>query len=121
MLWCDNKSTIALSANLVLHARTKHLELDLHFVRDKILSNSLSVRYVPTFDQIADILTKPLSAPAFLRLRSKLSMVFHPLLPLRGNVREELVHDINIQNSPEKPTEKEELQVHKKRESPIHL
>ncbi|KZV54184.1 hypothetical protein F511_36903 [Dorcoceras hygrometricum] len=87
LLWCDNLSTIALSANPVLHARTKHIELDLHFVREKILSNVLSVRHVPSFDQTADILTKALSAPSFLRLRSKLNMDCHPMMCLRGEVK----------------------------------
>lgn len=52
-LWCDNMSTIVLSANPVLHSRTKLLELDLHFVREKVLVKSLNVRHVPSFGQTA--------------------------------------------------------------------
>lgn len=47
---CDNFSTVSLVVNLVLHARVKHMELDLHFVRDKVLSGTLQVNYVPGKD-----------------------------------------------------------------------
>ena len=52
----------SLAANPVCHARTKHLEIDLHFVRDKVLQQDLEVRYVPSCDQLADCLTKALAA-----------------------------------------------------------
>ncbi|KAM6562061.1 hypothetical protein CsatB_022059 [Cannabis sativa] len=58
--WCDNLSASALASNPVYHARTKHIELDIHFVRDKILKKELEVRYIPSSDQIADCLTKAL-------------------------------------------------------------
>ncbi|KAH1115377.1 hypothetical protein J1N35_008755 [Gossypium stocksii] len=47
IVWCDNSSTMSLVANPVLHAQVKHVELDLHFVRDKVLSGNLQVNYVP--------------------------------------------------------------------------
>lgn len=40
VLWCDNTSTLSLAANPVLHARSKHVEIDLHFVRDKVLDTT---------------------------------------------------------------------------------
>ena len=46
--WCDNMSASALAMNLVFHARTKHIKVDLHFVRDKVLEYKLEVRYVPS-------------------------------------------------------------------------
>lgn len=61
VLWCDNLSTIALSANPVLHSRTKHMELDLYFVREKVMSHTLLVQHVPSLDEADDVLTKPLS------------------------------------------------------------
>uniref|UniRef100_A0A803PX01 Uncharacterized protein n=1 Tax=Cannabis sativa TaxID=3483 RepID=A0A803PX01_CANSA len=57
VIWVDNQSVIALAANLVFHARSKHIEMDLYFVRDQILS----VRYVLSLDLIANVLTKSLS------------------------------------------------------------
>ena len=73
-LWCDNTSTILLSANLVLHSQNKHVELDLFFVREKVISKQLVVQHVPSIDQVADILTKPLSLQFFNRLKGKLNV-----------------------------------------------
>lgn len=72
MLFCDNVSTIYLTANPVYHARTKHLELDFHFVREKVSNGELVVRYIPTDQQVADILTKSMSTSGFSVLRDKL-------------------------------------------------
>ncbi|PON70287.1 hypothetical protein PanWU01x14_082110 [Parasponia andersonii] len=71
--WCDNLSTVLMSADPVLHARTKHIELDLYFVREKVLQQQLDVRHVPTIDQTADVLTKTVSSSRFhFLLRDKL-------------------------------------------------
>ncbi|RVW37262.1 hypothetical protein CK203_088137 [Vitis vinifera] len=56
---CGNRACIA--ANLVAHARAKHIEVDVHFVCDKVLQKELDIQYVPTKHQVAAILTKPLS------------------------------------------------------------
>ncbi|KAL6347221.1 hypothetical protein AAG906_013532 [Vitis piasezkii] len=52
LVWCDNQSATHLAANLVFHARSKHIELDLHFIRDHVLRKNLSIHYIPTYDQI---------------------------------------------------------------------
>uniref|UniRef100_A0A803P0Q5 Reverse transcriptase Ty1/copia-type domain-containing protein n=1 Tax=Cannabis sativa TaxID=3483 RepID=A0A803P0Q5_CANSA len=72
VIWVDNQSAAALAANLVFHARSKHIEIDLHFMRDQILIMQLSVRYVPTHDQVADILKKSLPTDRFNYLKAKL-------------------------------------------------
>jgi histone deacetylase 1/2 len=69
---CDNLSTVSLAHNPTLHHRTKHMELDIFFVREKVLSKNLVVSHVPAQDQWADIFTKPLSAVKFSALRDKL-------------------------------------------------
>ena len=61
IIWYDNISVSALASNLVHHAQTKHIEIDIHFVRDKVLSGQLEIRYVPSTDQIVDRLMKSLS------------------------------------------------------------
>lgn len=60
-LWCDNIGATYLSVNPVFHARSKHLEVDYHFVRDKVTKNEIKVQFLSSKDQLADILTKPLS------------------------------------------------------------
>ncbi|KAH9786678.1 retrovirus-related pol polyprotein from transposon RE1 [Citrus sinensis] len=74
VLYCDNKSAEALASNPKYHSRTKHIELDLHFVRDHIAKHEFSIDHVPSFDQLADILTKPLAYDQFAYLRNKLNV-----------------------------------------------
>ncbi|XP_060961763.1 uncharacterized mitochondrial protein AtMg00810-like [Cannabis sativa] len=85
IMWIDNQSATALAANLVFHARCKHIEIDPHFVQDLIIARQLLVRYVPSFDQVVDILTKPLTTDRFNYLKGKLQMASSPFR-LRGDV-----------------------------------
>jgi hypothetical protein len=82
-IWCDNLGAIALAFNPVYHARTKHIEVDYHFIREKVLNKYISVNYTPTHDQIANFFTKGLTSPCFLFLSDKL-MVFDSPISLRG-------------------------------------
>jgi hypothetical protein len=77
-LWCDNLGATYLSANPVFHARTKHVEVDFHFVREKVAQRKLLVQFMKTDDQIADVFTKALPAQRFLLLRSKLQVASRP-------------------------------------------
>nr|GEY88810.1 hypothetical protein [Tanacetum cinerariifolium] len=63
ILWCDNLGAIYLSANPIFHTRTKHVETDYHFVREKVAQEDLRVQHISTHDQIVDIFTKPLPTP----------------------------------------------------------
>lgn len=78
LLWCDNIGATYLAANPIFHARTKHIEVDFHFVREKVARKDLHIRYISTHDQLADIFTKPLGTSRFEFLRDKLTV-----LPLR--------------------------------------
>ena len=60
-LWCDNIGAKYLSANPVFHARTKHIEVDYHFVRERVARRLLEIEYISTKDQVADGFTKPLT------------------------------------------------------------
>lgn len=64
-------SASALATNPVFHAQTKHIELDIHFIKDKVLGKELDVKYVPFSDQIANLLTKGLTHSRFLFLKDK--------------------------------------------------
>lgn len=68
-IFCDNSSTIKLSKNPVLHGRTKHIDVRYHFLRNLVEDGEIDLLYCRSEDQIADILTKPLKLPTFLRLR----------------------------------------------------
>ncbi|GKC68226.1 ribonuclease H-like domain-containing protein [Tanacetum coccineum] len=59
-VFCDNNSAIKIAANPILHERTKQLEIDLHFVREKILPGVIKTEKIDTANQIAHILTKGL-------------------------------------------------------------
>ncbi|PRQ19007.1 putative RNA-directed DNA polymerase [Rosa chinensis] len=74
-LYCDNKAAIDISQNLVQHDRTKHVEVDRHFIKEKLDAKIMSFPFVPTEEQLADILTKGVSRKAFYDSLSKLGMV----------------------------------------------
>ncbi|KAE8663053.1 hypothetical protein F3Y22_tig00113123pilonHSYRG00166 [Hibiscus syriacus] len=68
-LYCDNQSTIRLAENPVFHARTKHVEVHYHFVREKVLQEEIEMRQIKTDEQIADLFTKSLSVGKFEHFR----------------------------------------------------
>uniref|UniRef100_A0A2N9J0P4 Cysteine-rich receptor-like protein kinase 10 n=1 Tax=Fagus sylvatica TaxID=28930 RepID=A0A2N9J0P4_FAGSY len=72
LIWCDNTSALALASNPVFHGRTKHIEVDYHFVRERVVRGDLSLQFISTHDQLADIFTKALPSTRFLLLCSKL-------------------------------------------------
>ncbi|GJU60982.1 hypothetical protein Tco_1238748 [Tanacetum coccineum] len=74
-IFCDNTSAIAISNNLVMHSRTKHIDIKYHFIRDHILKGDSELHFIPTQYQLADIFTKPLDEPTFKRLICELGML----------------------------------------------
>jgi histone deacetylase 1/2 len=74
-LWCDNLGATYLAANPVFHARTKHIEVDFHFVRERVAMKALDIRFINSKDQLADIFTKALPVEAFRPLRFNLNLV----------------------------------------------
>jgi hypothetical protein len=74
VVYCDNVSAVYLSTNPVQHQRTKHVEIDLHFVRDFVAIGAVRVLHVPTTSQFADIFTKGLPTSTFAEFRSSLNV-----------------------------------------------
>ena len=87
MTWCANTGALHLSANSVLHARTKHIEIDLYFIREKIVDKVVEVRHDPSYHQIVDCFTKAISSSRFPILRAKLKVEALSTLSLSGAVR----------------------------------
>ncbi|GJR99551.1 ribonuclease H-like domain-containing protein, partial [Tanacetum coccineum] len=74
LMYCDNVSAVYLSSNPVQHQRTKHIEIDIHFVRDLVAAGHIRVLHVPSRYQFADIFTKGLPSALFEEFRSSLSV-----------------------------------------------
>jgi hypothetical protein len=78
VVYCDNISAVYLSSNPVQHQRTKHIEIDLHFVRERVALGEARVLHVLTTSQYADIFTKGLPTSVFTEFRSSLNVCGAP-------------------------------------------
>ena len=80
MLYCDNKAAIDIANNPVHHDRTKHVEIDRHFIKEKLDGGIICLPNVKSASQVADILTKGLPEKLFSAFCSKMGLhdVFAP-------------------------------------------
>ncbi|GKC79811.1 ribonuclease H-like domain-containing protein [Tanacetum coccineum] len=84
LVYCDNVSAVYLSSNPVQHQRTKHIEIDIHFVRDLVATGAIRILHVPSRYQYADIFTKGLPTSLFDEFRTSLSVRSSPVQTAGG-------------------------------------
>ena len=76
-LWCDNIGATYLSANPIFHQRMKHVEVDYHFIRERVSTRQLDVQLISSKNKLVDIMAKPLLATSFSSFRHNLNLVVH--------------------------------------------
>ena len=89
-LLCDNLSNIHIANNPIFHARTKHIEVHYHFVREKVLAGQIDLQHIGTHEQVADIFTKALAQDKFEKFRRTLRI---------KNIELSLKEGVNISSS----------------------
>jgi hypothetical protein len=73
-LWCDNFGATYLSANHMFHARTKHIEVDFHFVKERVAQGLLQISFISTKDQVVDGFTKAVPVRQLVDFRHNLNL-----------------------------------------------
>ncbi len=94
-IMCDNQGCIALAKNPTHHSRTKHIDIQHHFIREKLESGEIGLKYCPTIDMVADVLTKALAKEWHQNLTRSMGLGVLDYLQ-SGSVED---YDVDIRNN----------------------
>jgi len=83
VIYCDNQSCIKLTENSVFHDRSKHIGIKYHFIGDYVQKGAVKLEYIPTDEQVADILTKALPWGKYVNFRDRMGVVKNTFLGKR--------------------------------------
>jgi len=76
-IWCDNLGATYFSTNPIFHAHIKHVEVDYHFVRDRVAKKEIQIRFIPSQDQLADVFTNHFPLRPLLLSSSSFGSILH--------------------------------------------
>lgn len=96
IVFCDNKTTLQISFNPMYHEITKHIEIDCHFVRERLQDGMIKLEHTVSKEQLADLFTKSLGKIQHLHLLEKLQVVniYETIIKLKGSVEEQSDNEI---------------------------
>lgn len=98
ILWCDNIGATYLTANPIFHTCAKDIEIDYHFIQEKVQQKSLKMRFISRKDQLAYGLTKTLVSSCFALFRTKLNVIPSPM-SFQGRIKE-IIQTIDDKQNP---------------------